>query len=401
MGSGRSGSWIRPPRPRASSSCGCWMRSAVRSATPRRCACTRASSPTPGGSSTRRRHPRRCGSPPLARARVRSRQALAGAVRGSSRSGAAGDGDRARSARGRSRGRTSSGPTSPRRIWSEAGADPSDADDLIDVIRTVRGTDVAAFLKQQRDGRFKVSVRSRGDHDLAAVGRRVRRRRTPAGRRLHQRARPGRHDRAARAPRSRASRRWRERRRARGRRPRRQAAGHDVARCGRRGPPGARHAQGRSRRHARSDGDGPARDRCRSGHAPVAVPRRDREDLRGDVPARDRDHDARCRRRGDAHARGRRRRPRAIRAAMAAKIGTSMQSPPAFSAVKVGGRKLYDAARSGRGARRAAAADPRRRFDLVVATRRRRRLPRGRRRAAPTSGSWPPTSARRSAAAPT
>jgi bifunctional oligoribonuclease and PAP phosphatase NrnA len=49
------------------------------------------------------------------------------------------------------------------------GADPSDADDLIDVIRTVRGTDVAAFLKQQPDGRFKVSVRSRGDHDLAAI----------------------------------------------------------------------------------------------------------------------------------------------------------------------------------------------------------------------------------------
>jgi phosphoesterase RecJ-like protein len=50
-----------------------------------------------------------------------------------------------------------------------AGGDPSDADDLIDVIRTVRGTDVAAFLKQQPDGRFKVSVRSRGDHDLAAI----------------------------------------------------------------------------------------------------------------------------------------------------------------------------------------------------------------------------------------
>lgn len=50
-----------------------------------------------------------------------------------------------------------------------AGGDPSDADDLIDVIRTVRGADVAAFLKQQRDGRFKVSVRSRGDHDVAAA----------------------------------------------------------------------------------------------------------------------------------------------------------------------------------------------------------------------------------------
>ena len=29
--------------------------------------------------------------------------------------------------------------------------------------------DVAAIVKQQRDGRFKVSVRSRGDHDLSEV----------------------------------------------------------------------------------------------------------------------------------------------------------------------------------------------------------------------------------------
>jgi tRNA pseudouridine55 synthase len=37
----------------------------------------------------------------------------------------------------------------------------------------------------------------------------------------------------------------------------------------------------------------------------------------------------------------------AIRAAMAAKLGASAQRPPAFSAVKVGGRKLYEAAREG------------------------------------------------------
>ena len=36
-----------------------------------------------------------------------------------------------------------------------------------------------------------------------------------------------------------------------------------------------------------------------------------------------------------------------IGAAMAAKLGASAQRPPAFSAVKVGGRKLYDAARKG------------------------------------------------------
>ncbi len=46
---------------------------------------------------------------------------------------------------------------------------PAEADDLIDVVRTAREADVAAVIKQQRDGRFKVSLRSRGGHDVAAV----------------------------------------------------------------------------------------------------------------------------------------------------------------------------------------------------------------------------------------
>jgi phosphoesterase RecJ-like protein len=62
-------------------------------------------------------------------------------------------------------------------VWSyltqgdlaEAGVHPSEADDLIDTIRTAREADVAAVVKQQRDGRFKVSMRSRGAHDVAAV----------------------------------------------------------------------------------------------------------------------------------------------------------------------------------------------------------------------------------------
>ena len=45
----------------------------------------------------------------------------------------------------------------------------AEADDLIDVVRTAREADVAAVIKQQRDGRFKVSLRSRGGHDVAAV----------------------------------------------------------------------------------------------------------------------------------------------------------------------------------------------------------------------------------------
>ena len=49
------------------------------------------------------------------------------------------------------------------------GAHPADTDDLIDVLRTTREVDVAALFKQQRDGRFKVSMRSRGGHDVAAV----------------------------------------------------------------------------------------------------------------------------------------------------------------------------------------------------------------------------------------
>jgi phosphoesterase RecJ-like protein len=62
-------------------------------------------------------------------------------------------------------------------VWSyltqadlaSAGVKPSEADDLIDVVRTAREADVAAVIKQQRDGRFKVSLRSRGGHDVASV----------------------------------------------------------------------------------------------------------------------------------------------------------------------------------------------------------------------------------------
>jgi phosphoesterase RecJ-like protein len=45
----------------------------------------------------------------------------------------------------------------------------ADTDDLIDVIRTAREADVACVIKEQRDGRLKVSVRSRGDMDVAAI----------------------------------------------------------------------------------------------------------------------------------------------------------------------------------------------------------------------------------------
>ena len=52
---------------------------------------------------------------------------------------------------------------------ANADVRPAEADDLIDVVRTARDADVAAVIKQQRDGRFKVSMRSRGTHDVAKV----------------------------------------------------------------------------------------------------------------------------------------------------------------------------------------------------------------------------------------
>jgi phosphoesterase RecJ-like protein len=55
---------------------------------------------------------------------------------------------------------------------AEAGTRVGETDDMIDVIRTAREADVAVVLKQQRDGRFKVSMRSRGGTDLAAVAAR-------------------------------------------------------------------------------------------------------------------------------------------------------------------------------------------------------------------------------------
>ena len=60
-------------------------------------------------------------------------------------------------------------------VWTyltRADLEPGDADDLIDLVRTAREADVAAILKQQRDGRFKVSLRSRGGHDVAAAAAR-------------------------------------------------------------------------------------------------------------------------------------------------------------------------------------------------------------------------------------
>lgn len=62
-------------------------------------------------------------------------------------------------------------------VWSyltqadlgSAGVHPAETDDLIDVVRTAREADVTAVIKEQIDGRFKVSLRSKRGHDVAAV----------------------------------------------------------------------------------------------------------------------------------------------------------------------------------------------------------------------------------------
>lgn len=52
---------------------------------------------------------------------------------------------------------------------STSGVDITETDDLIDVVRTASEADVSCVLKQQRDGRFKVSLRSRGATDVGAI----------------------------------------------------------------------------------------------------------------------------------------------------------------------------------------------------------------------------------------
>jgi phosphoesterase RecJ-like protein len=52
---------------------------------------------------------------------------------------------------------------------SRSGISIGDTDDLIDLVRMAREADVSCVIKQQRDGRFKVSMRSRGRTDVGAI----------------------------------------------------------------------------------------------------------------------------------------------------------------------------------------------------------------------------------------
>jgi phosphoesterase RecJ-like protein len=51
------------------------------------------------------------------------------------------------------------------------GVDMAETDDLIDFVRMAREADVTCLIKQQRDGNFKVSLRSKGQTDVGAVAK--------------------------------------------------------------------------------------------------------------------------------------------------------------------------------------------------------------------------------------
>lgn len=51
------------------------------------------------------------------------------------------------------------------------GAKPDECDGLIDVVRSVEGSEVALFLKELSDGSIRGNLRSKGEHDISGVAR--------------------------------------------------------------------------------------------------------------------------------------------------------------------------------------------------------------------------------------
>lgn len=49
------------------------------------------------------------------------------------------------------------------------GARPDECDGLIDVVRSVEGSEVALFLKENADGSIRGNLRSKGEHDISGV----------------------------------------------------------------------------------------------------------------------------------------------------------------------------------------------------------------------------------------
>ena len=57
-----------------------------------------------------------------------------------------------------------------REMYRAAGASKEMTDQFVNYARSIRGVEVAAFLRELPDGRFKASMRSRGAIDVSAVG---------------------------------------------------------------------------------------------------------------------------------------------------------------------------------------------------------------------------------------
>ena len=242
-----------------------------------------------------------------------------------------------------------------------------DTDDLIDVIRTARDADVAAVLKQQRDGRFKVSVRSRGGHDLATAAAAF----GGGGHRLaagytSEHGPAGTIDRLvdvlAGAPATHVS---------------PGPAPEGLLLIDKPGGVTSHDAVARVRRAlgTKKVGHAGTLDPMATGLLVIGVGRATRL-LRflGDLPkvyegtfrlgieTTTLDADGEVVKETPVGAVSE---DDAIRASMAARLGASAQTPPAFSAVKVGGRKLYEAARRGEHVEAPARIVRVDRFDLV------------------------------------
>ena len=58
-----------------------------------------------------------------------------------------------------------------RKDLAETGVHPDESDQLIDMIRSTRDADIAALFKEQRDGGWKVSLRSKGPRTVGHLAR--------------------------------------------------------------------------------------------------------------------------------------------------------------------------------------------------------------------------------------
>lgn len=55
--------------------------------------------------------------------------------------------------------------------FERTGAELDETDGLIDIVRTVQGSEVALFLKESADGSVRGNLRSKGEHDISNIAR--------------------------------------------------------------------------------------------------------------------------------------------------------------------------------------------------------------------------------------